>query len=135
MMKSPKTRASKAVLKARAARDLAAIDGDQVTIDIEGSHEGEPGEGLTATDYLSEVGSGAVVAEIDENLQGAAAGDEVEFEAPLYGLSGAPGGATDGGGGGGGTGGGGAMRERISAAARAASAAASAEPSRKPSRR
>ena len=35
MMKSPKTRASKAVLKARAARDLAAIDGDQAVFRIE----------------------------------------------------------------------------------------------------
>ena len=34
-MKSPKTRASKAVLKARAARDLAAIDGDQAVFRIE----------------------------------------------------------------------------------------------------
>ena len=59
----------------------AAEDGDRVTIDIEGSHEGEPVEGLTATDYLYQVGSGAVVAEIDENLRGAAAGDEVEFDA------------------------------------------------------
>ncbi len=44
--------------------ERAAADGDRVTIDIEGSHDGEPVEGLTATDYLYEVGTGAVVADI-----------------------------------------------------------------------
>ncbi len=56
-------------------------DGDQVTIDISGTYEGEEVEGLTTTDYLYEVGTGAVVAEIDENLQGVSVGDVVEFEA------------------------------------------------------
>lgn len=58
-----------------------AADGDQVLIDISGSQGGEPVEGLTATDYLYEVGSGGVVAEIDENLRGAAAGASLEFDA------------------------------------------------------
>ena len=58
-----------------------AEDGDRVTIDIEGSHDGEPVEGLTATDYLYEVGTGAVVDEIDENLRGASTGDVLEFDA------------------------------------------------------
>lgn len=62
--------------------ERAAADGDHVTIDIECQHEGEPVPGLTTTDYDYEVGSGAVVAEIDENLRGASAGDDVEFEAP-----------------------------------------------------
>ena len=61
--------------------ERAAADGDQVTIDIEGSHNGEPVEGLTATDYLYEVGTGAVVADIDENLRDASAGDTLEFDA------------------------------------------------------
>ncbi len=61
--------------------ERAAGDGDRVTIDIEGSHEGEPVEGLTATDYLYEVGTGAVIGEIDENLRGASAGDTMEFDA------------------------------------------------------
>ena len=61
--------------------ERAAADGDHVTIDIECVHQGEPVPGLTTTDYDYEVGSGAVVAEIDENLRGASAGDEVEFEA------------------------------------------------------
>jgi len=58
-----------------------AAEGDHVTIDIAGTHEGEEVPGLTTTDYDYEVGSGAVVAEIDENLVGASAGDEVEFDA------------------------------------------------------
>ncbi len=61
--------------------ERAAADGDRVTIDIEGSHDGEPVEGLTATDYLYEVGTGAVVADIDENLRDASAGDTLEFDA------------------------------------------------------
>lgn len=58
-----------------------AADGDQVLIDIEGSQDGEEIEGLTAADYQYEVGSGAVVAEIDENLRGAKAGDVLSFPA------------------------------------------------------
>lgn len=58
-----------------------ASEGDHVTIDISGTHEGEEVPGLTTTDYDYEVGSGAVVAEIDENLVGASAGDDVEFDA------------------------------------------------------
>lgn len=58
-----------------------ATDGDQVSIDIVGSHGGEELPGLSAGDYDYEVGTGAVVAEIDENLRGAVTGDEVTFEA------------------------------------------------------
>ena len=58
-----------------------ADDGDQVTIDIDGRLDDEPVEGLTTNDYLYEVGAGAVVPEIDENLRGASAGDVLEFEA------------------------------------------------------
>lgn len=61
--------------------DRPAADGDQVNIDIVGSHDGEEMPGLSAGDYDYEVGSGAVVAEIDENLRGAVAGDELAFEA------------------------------------------------------
>jgi trigger factor len=64
------------------AVDRPAQDGDNVTIDIEGSLDGEPIPGLTATDYLYEVGSGAVVPQIDENLRGASTGDVLEFTAP-----------------------------------------------------
>ena len=61
--------------------DRPAADGDQVSIDIVGSHEGEELPGLSAGDYDYELGTGAVVAEIDENLRGAVAGDELSFEA------------------------------------------------------
>lgn len=58
-----------------------AADGDYVTIDVQGSQGGEPLDGLTAEDYLYEVGSGAIVPELDEALRGASAGDELEFSA------------------------------------------------------
>lgn len=61
--------------------ERAAEDGDYVTIDIEGSQDGEVLEGLVASAYLYEVGSGAIVPELDEQLRGASAGDELEFEA------------------------------------------------------
>ncbi|MDG1409992.1 MAG: trigger factor [Acidimicrobiales bacterium] len=61
--------------------ERAAVDGDHVTIDISGTHGEEEIPGLTTTDYDYEVGSGAVVAEIDDHLRGASVGDELEFEA------------------------------------------------------
>ncbi len=61
--------------------DRPAEEGDRVTIDISATHEGEPVEGLTANDYIYEVGMGAVVEELDENLIGASAGDELTFTA------------------------------------------------------
>lgn len=63
------------------AVERPAEDGDHVTIDIVGTHDGEDVPGLTTSDYDYEVGTGAVVAEIDENLRGASAGDELEFDA------------------------------------------------------
>lgn len=58
-----------------------ASSGDRVVIDIEVVHGGEVVPGLTTTDYVYEVGSGAVVPEIDEHLTGASAGDLLEFTA------------------------------------------------------
>ncbi len=58
-----------------------AVDGDNVTIDIAGWEDDEPVSGLTAEDYLYEVGAGAVVAEIDDQLRGAKVGDILEFDA------------------------------------------------------
>ncbi|MEA3020012.1 MAG: trigger factor [Actinomycetota bacterium] len=58
-----------------------ASDGDHVSIDIAGSVDGEPVEGLTADDYLYEVGSGSIVPEIDEHLRGAKVGDILVFDA------------------------------------------------------
>ena len=57
-----------------------ADEGDRVLIDIEGTRDGEPVEGLSATDYLYEVGLGAVAPELDEELRGASAGDELFIE-------------------------------------------------------
>lgn len=54
-------------------------EGDFVTIDIDGTRDGEPAVGLTAEDYLYEVGTGSVVADLDEQLVGAEAGAERTF--------------------------------------------------------
>jgi trigger factor len=61
--------------------DRAATDGDHVSIDIAGAVAGEPVDGLTADDYLYEVGSGSIVGEIDEHLRGAKVGDILIFDA------------------------------------------------------
>ena len=58
-----------------------AIDGDNVTMDIYGSYNGEEVEGLTVDDYAYEVGQGAVVPEIDDELRGSKAGEILEFNA------------------------------------------------------
>ena len=58
-----------------------AIDTDHVTINVVGRQDGVEVEGLTVSDYTYEVGSGAVVPEIDENLRGARPGDILEFNA------------------------------------------------------
>jgi trigger factor len=61
--------------------DRPAIDGDHVTIDITGTFDGEEVSGLTTTDYDYEVGTGAVVEEIDVNLRGSKPGEILEFDA------------------------------------------------------
>ncbi|MFN7148626.1 MAG: trigger factor, partial [Microthrixaceae bacterium] len=61
--------------------ERAAADEDYVTVDIAGSADGEPVDGLTADDYLYLVGSGMIAAEFDEHLRGAKAGDVLEFDA------------------------------------------------------
>jgi trigger factor len=58
-----------------------AQEGDTVRIDIAGSLDGDPQPGLTADDYSYAVGSGAITAEVDEQLTGAKAGDVLEFGA------------------------------------------------------
>lgn len=58
--------------------DRAARDGDHVTIDVKGERDGEPG--LSADDYLYEVGSGGVVPMLDEQLHGAKVGDILTFD-------------------------------------------------------
>ena len=62
--------------------DRPAIDGDHLRIDITcTSSEGRTVDGLNASDYDYELGAGAVVPEIDENLRGSVAGDVLEFTA------------------------------------------------------
>jgi trigger factor len=61
--------------------DRAVEAGDSVVIDIEVTHEDEALPGLTTDDYVYEVGSGAVVPDLDENLIGSSAGDHLDFEA------------------------------------------------------
>jgi len=63
------------------AVERPAQDGDHVTIDVAGSVDGEPLEGLTADDYLYELGSDGVVPELDEHLVGARPGDVLVFDA------------------------------------------------------
>ncbi|MFM7067869.1 MAG: trigger factor, partial [Actinomycetes bacterium] len=61
--------------------DRASGDGDYVVVDVHGSRDGEPLEGLVADDYTYLVGSGAITPEFDEQLTGVKAGEVVEFEA------------------------------------------------------
>jgi trigger factor len=72
-------------LRARSASlqsvDRPSTEGDHVRIDIAGKVDGEPVEGLTADDYLYEVGSEAVVPELDDHLRGAKVGDILTFDA------------------------------------------------------
>ena len=62
--------------------DRPAGTGDNVTIDIVGSRDGETLAGLDATDYSYEVGSASIVAELDDQLRGAKLGDIIQFSAP-----------------------------------------------------
>lgn len=57
----------------------AIKEGDYATIDISGSIDGEDVPGLTANDYLYNVGSGIIGEELDIQLEGKKAGDELEF--------------------------------------------------------
>lgn len=64
--------------------ELSAVErpvqtGDFVTVDIAGTRDGEPAPGLTAEDYLYEVGTGSVIGDLDEKLVGAEAGTELTF--------------------------------------------------------
>lgn len=61
--------------------DRPAAVGDTAVIDIAGELDGEPAPGLTAQEYSYEVGSGGIVEEVDAQLTGASAGDELSFDA------------------------------------------------------
>lgn len=58
-----------------------AEEGDTVVIDIVGTLDGEEQDGLTTDDYNYEIGSGVITPEVDEQLTGASAGDELDFDA------------------------------------------------------
>ncbi len=58
-------------------------DGDYAEIDIKGYVHDESIEGLTATDFLYEVGSGIVVPKLDEELRGKRPGDILKFNDTL----------------------------------------------------
>lgn len=61
--------------------DRAARDGDNLTINIKTTSNGEVVAGLTADDFLYEVGSEAVVPELDQALRGASVGQILTFSA------------------------------------------------------
>jgi trigger factor len=58
-------------------------DGDYAEIDIKGYVHDESIDGLTATDYLYEVGSGIVVPKLDDELRGKRPGDILKFNDTL----------------------------------------------------
>jgi trigger factor len=62
-----------------------ARDGDHVLIDLKGYQHSEQIEGLTADDFLYELGSGSVVPELDDELRGKQAGDILKFTASVPG--------------------------------------------------
>lgn len=58
-------------------------DGEYAQIDLKGSVGDELVEGLSASDFLYEVGSGQVLVRLDEELRGAKPGDILEFTETL----------------------------------------------------
>ena len=65
--------------------DRQGQSGDHLRIDVTGIMDGEAVPGLTAEDYLYELGSNAVVPELDRQLLAASAGDVLDFTAPVPG--------------------------------------------------
>src|SRR5947209_12220566 len=62
-----------------------ARDGDHALIDLSGYRHSEQIEGLTADDFLYELGSGSVVPQLDEQLRGSKAGDNLKVTAAVPG--------------------------------------------------
>jgi trigger factor len=60
--------------------DRAAAKGDLLLIDYSGTVDGEPFEGSDATDLMVELGGESLLAEFDQALAGASAGDDVRVE-------------------------------------------------------
>jgi trigger factor len=65
--------------------DRPARPGDNLTIDLKASRNGEPIAGLTTDDFLYELGSASVLPELDEKLPGAKVGDILAFDAAFGG--------------------------------------------------
>jgi trigger factor len=61
--------------------DRPARTGDVVTLDVQGTRDGAPAEGLSADDLVYEVGKGGIVDGMDERLVGAKVGDIFEMDA------------------------------------------------------
>jgi trigger factor len=61
--------------------DRPAARGDQVTVDLAATRDGEPVPGLTTEDWLYEIGRGWVADTFDDELVGATVGDELAFTA------------------------------------------------------
>jgi len=59
-----------------------ARDGDLVTVDVHGVRDGQVAEGLSADDFVYEVGTGGIAEGVDEQLRGKKAGDIVDVDAP-----------------------------------------------------
>jgi len=62
--------------------ERAARDGDMVTVDVQGIRDGEVANGLSADDFVYEVGTGGISEGADQELRGKKAGDIVEIDAP-----------------------------------------------------
>lgn len=60
--------------------DRPIQDGDHVTLDLDGSRDGEPVPGLSAQDYLYEVGTDTLVPGGDDHLRGATKGATLVFD-------------------------------------------------------
>jgi len=56
-----------------------AVTGDNLTIDLRGTRDGEDVTGMELTDYLYELGSNSLLPEVDDALAGAAPGATVTF--------------------------------------------------------
>lgn len=55
--------------------------GDLVTIDVSATRSGEPAEDLSTRDFVYEIGTGMVAPSVDEELEGARAGDILDISA------------------------------------------------------
>jgi trigger factor len=63
--------------------DDPLIDGSYAQIDISATIDGEPVDALTATDFLTEVGSNVITPQLDEELRGKKPGDVLEYTEAL----------------------------------------------------